>query len=152
MNLPTLRTCYSHGYTAVFYLDTTLGWTALEGQALSESLHPWQLIVDDARWESLHGEPEVMQLTAELVDFSPALFEGICLCERPRQVAKALVQANNHGLTATADKRTFVYVQLSQVNDAWASEDMQGLLQRAASREATLADLLATTYQQAEEC
>ncbi|MDQ7729780.1 DUF4123 domain-containing protein [Halomonas sp. SpR8] len=135
-----------------WYRDETLGWTALDGVAPVADGTSWQLIVDDARWQSLHGEPEVMQLTAELVDFSPSLFEGICFCERPRQVAKALMQANNHGLTATADKRTFVYVQLSQGNDAWASEDMQGLLQRAVSREATLADLLATTYQQADEC
>ena len=62
------------------------------------------------------------------------------------------MQASNHGLTATADKRTFVYVQLSQGNDAWASDDMQSLLQRASGGEATLADLLTTTYQQAEEC
>lgn len=140
------------GVTRWWYRDATLGWTALEGKALPESLPPWQLTVDEARWQSLHGEPEVMQLTSELVDFSPSLFEGICLCERPRQVAKALMQANNHGLTAIADKRTFVYVQLSQGNDAWASEDMQVLLQRAVSREARLADLLATTYQKAEEC
>lgn len=140
------------GVARWWYRDATLGWTALEGKALPESLPPWQLTVDEARWQSLHGEPEVMQLTAELVDFSPSLFEGICLCERPRQVAKALMQANNHGLTATSDKRTFVYVQLSQGNDAWASEDMQSLLQRASGGEATLADLLTTTYQQAEEC
>lgn len=140
------------GVTRWWYRDATLGWTALEGKALPESLPPWQLTVDEARWQSLHGEPEVMQLTAELVDFSPSLFEGICLCERPRQVAKALMQANNQGLTASADKRTFVYVQLSQGNDAWVSEDMQSLLQRASGSEATLADLLATTYQQAEEC
>lgn len=135
-----------------FYRGATLGWTALEGKALPESLPPWQLTVDEARWQSLHGEPEVMQLTAELVDFSPSLFEGICLCERPRQVAKALMQANNHGLTAAFDKRTFVYVQLNQGNDAWASDDMQSLLQRASGGEATLADLLTTTYQQDEEC
>ncbi|PCF93460.1 DUF4123 domain-containing protein [Vreelandella nigrificans] len=140
------------GVTRWWYRDATLGWTALEGKALPESLPPWQLTVDEARWQSLHGEPEVMQLTAELVDFSPSLFEGVCLCERPRQVAKALMQANNHGLTAIADKRTFVYVQLSQGSDAWASDDMQSLLQRASGGEATLADLLTTTYQQTEEC
>lgn len=140
------------GVTRWWYRDATLGWTALKGKALPESLPPWQLTVDEARWQSLHGEPEVMQLTAELVDFSPSLFEGICLCERPRQVAKALMQANNQGLTATADKRTFVYVQLSQGNDAWASDDMQSLLQRVSGGETTLADLLTTTYQQAEEC
>ncbi|MGQ7261635.1 DUF4123 domain-containing protein [Vreelandella sp. V005] len=140
------------GVTRWWYRDATLSWTALEGKALPESLPPWQLTVDEARWQSLHGDPEVMQLTAELVDFSPSLFEGICLCERPRQVAKALMQASNHGLTGTSDKRTFVYVQLSQGKDAWASEEMQSLLQRASNREATLADLLATTYQQTEEC
>ena len=135
-----------------WYRDETLGWTALDGVAPIAGGTSWQLIVDEARWQSLHGEPEVMQLTAELVDFSPSLFEGIRLCERPRQVAKALMQANNHGLTATSDKRTFVYVQLSQGNDAWASDDMQSLLQRVSGGEATLADLLTTTYQQAEEC
>lgn len=140
------------GVTCWWYRDATLGWTALEGKALPESLPPWQLTVDEARWQSLHGETEVMQLTAELVDFSPSLFEGICLCERPRQVAKALMQASNYGLTAIADKRTYVYVQLSQGNDAWASDDMESLLQRASGGEATLADLLTTTYQQAEEC
>ena len=135
-----------------WHRDEALGWTALDGAAPIADGTSWQLIVDDARWQSLHGEPEVMQLTAELVDFSPSLFEGICLCERPREVAKALMQADSHSLTTTADKRTFVYVQLSQGNDAWASEDMQNLLQRAANREAALADLLAITYQQAEKC
>lgn len=138
------------GITCWWYRDATLGWTALEGKALPESLPPWQLTVDEARWQSLHGEPEVMQLTAELVDFSPSLFEGICLCERPRQVAKALMQADSHNLTTTADKRTFVYVQLSQGNDAWASEEMKHFLQRAAGGEATLMEILASTYQQDE--
>ncbi|MBE0403989.1 DUF4123 domain-containing protein [Halomonas citrativorans] len=138
------------GVTRWWYQDTTMGWVALEGQASPGCVSQWQLVVDEARWQSLHGEPEVMQLTAELVDFSPSLFEGICHCERPRHVAKALVQADHHGLTATADKRTFVYVQLSQGSDAWASEEMQRLLQRAASDETTLAEILATTYQQDE--
>ncbi|MCS2608397.1 hypothetical protein [Halomonas dongshanensis] len=60
--------------------------------------------VDEARWHALHGEPEVMQLTAELVDFAPSLFEGICSCERPRHVAGALMQATNYGLTAIVDR------------------------------------------------
>ncbi|MCP1313322.1 MULTISPECIES: DUF4123 domain-containing protein [unclassified Halomonas] len=133
-----------------WYRDTAMGWVALEGQAPTKCVTQWQLVVDEARWQALHGEPEVMQLTAELVDFAPALFEGICHCERPRHVAKALMQANHYGLTAIADKRTFVYVQLSQGSDAWAPEEMQRLLQRATGGEAKLAEVLVTTYQQDE--
>ena len=138
------------GVSRWWYRDTTMGWVALEGKAPTKCVTQWQLIVDEARWQALHGEPEVMQLTAELVDFAPSLFEGICHCDRPRHVAKALMQANHYGLTATADKRTFVYVQLSQGSDAWAPEEMQRLLQRATGGEATLAEILATTYQQDE--
>lgn len=140
------------GVTRWWYRDTTKGWAAIEGKTIPKSALPWQLRVDKARWQSLHGDPEVMQLTAELVDFSPSLFEGICLCERPCQVAKALTLANSHGLSTTADKRTFVYVQLSQGNDVWTSEEMQRLLQRAANSDASLVDLLATAYQQVEAC
>ena len=138
------------GVNRWWYRDTTIGWVALEGKASTKSVTQWQLVVDEARWLALHGEPEVMQLTAELVDFAPSLFEGICHCERPRQVSEALMQANSYGLTATADKRTFIYVQFSQGSDAWASEEMQRLLQRAAGGEATLAEILAATYQQDE--
>lgn len=140
------------GVNRWWYRDDTSGWTALEGKAPLAQGTAWQLTVDDARWHALHGEPEVMQLTAELVDSSPSLFEEICCCERPRHVAKALMQADSHGLTTTADRRTYVYIQLSQGKDAWATEEMQTLLQRAANSEATLADLLIITYQQAEEC
>ncbi len=140
------------GVNRWWYRNETSGWTALEGRAPLARRTPWRLLVDDARWRSLHGDPEVMQLTSELVDFSPALFTGICGCERPRHVAKALVQADSHGLTATADRRTYVYIQLSEGEGVWAAEEMKALLQRAAKSEAPLADLLVAAHQQAEEC
>ncbi|WP_445010113.1 DUF4123 domain-containing protein [Vreelandella stevensii] len=140
------------GVNRWWYRNETSGWTALEGRAPLAKRTPWRLLVDDARWRSLHGDPEVMQMTSELVDFSPALFTGICGCERPRHVAKALVQADSHGLTATADRRTYVYIQLSEGEGVWAAEEMKALLQRAAKSEAPLADLLVAAHQQAEEC
>jgi len=140
------------GLSGWWYRDKSSGWAMLKGKVSPAHLEPWQLSVSEACWKSLHGEPEVLQLTAELVEFSPSLFKGTCCCERPQKVAKALVQADGHGLTTTSDRRAFTYVQLSEGDDAWVSTERQDLLQRATRGEATLVDLLAIRSQQATPC
>ncbi|CAH1044466.1 DUF4123 domain-containing protein [Halomonas sp. TD01] len=140
------------GISGWWYRDEASGWAMLKGKTSPTHLAPWQLSVSEACWKSLHGDPEVMQLAAELVELSPSLFKGICVCERPRQVAKALIQADDHGLITTNDRRAFTYVQLSEGDDAWVSAERLDLLQRATSGEATLVDLLAIHSQQATPC
>lgn len=121
-------------------------WVALPGLEQRKPAGSWRLKVDDGLWAALHGDKEVMGLTAELVESAPDLFRNACSCERPRLVARALEGADRQGLLRGSDRRTYAYLQLSQGEDAWQSEEMQGLLQQAPLGETTLLELLEAKY------
>ncbi|WP_355661735.1 DUF4123 domain-containing protein [Halomonas salifodinae] len=121
-------------------------WTALEGFSRPAPSGPWELKVSDELWMALHGDAEVMGLTAELVDIAPELFGDICPCDRPRLVRLALEQADSYGLTRVSDRRTYAYLQLSQGDTTWQSDAMQSLLEQAANGERPLLDLLEKAY------
>lgn len=121
-------------------------WAPLEGVKKRKHSSKWRLKVGDDLWAALHGDTEVMSLTAELVGSAPDLFRNVCSCERPRLVAKALEKADRQGLVRVSDRRTYAYLQLSQGEDAWQSKDMQSLLQQASSGDTTLLELLEVMY------
>lgn len=129
-----------------WYRSEEHGWTALEGVADKENPRPWKLQVNDDLWAVLHGNTEVMRLTAELVENAPDLFTGVCSCERPRLVAKALEDADTHGLTRSSDRRTYAYLQLRQGNNAWVPTERHALLHQAANGETPLLELLAKKH------
>ncbi|WP_231489588.1 hypothetical protein [Billgrantia saliphila] len=108
--------------------------------------------VGDDLWAALHGDTEVMSLTAELIESTPDLFRNVCSCERPRLVARALEKVDRKGLVRVSDRRTYAYLQLSQGEDAWQSEEIQSLLQQAFSSETTLLELLEVMYGEPDAC
>ncbi len=121
-------------------------WVALAGVENRKRSGIWRLKVGDDLWATLHGDTEVMNLTAELAQSAPDLFRNVCSCERPRLVARALEKADREGLVRASDRRTYAYLQLSQGEGAWQSEDMQSLLQQASSGDTTLLELLEVMY------
>ncbi|MCE9681290.1 DUF4123 domain-containing protein [Halomonas alkalisoli] len=121
-------------------------WTALKGVTIQDSPGPWELKVSDELWATLHGDAEVMGLTAELIENTPDLFNNVCPCERPRLIGQVLEKADSYGLTRTSDRRTFAYLQLSQGDIFWESEEMRPLLEQAARGETLLLELLEKTY------
>ncbi|MBF8223788.1 DUF4123 domain-containing protein [Halomonas sp. 328] len=121
-------------------------WVALEGFSRQAPSGPWELRVGDELWMALHGDTEVMGLTAELVDIVPELFGDICSCDRPRLVRLALEQADSYGLTRISDRRVYAYLQLSQGEAAWQSDEMRSWLEHAANGETPLLDLLDNAY------
>ncbi|QOR39129.1 DUF4123 domain-containing protein [Billgrantia diversa] len=125
-------------------------WVALPGLEQRKPSGNWHLKVDDDLWAALHGDTEVMGLTAVLVESAPDLFLHVCNCERPRLVARALEGADRRGLLRGSDRRTYVYLQLSQGEEAWQSEEMQVLLQQASLGEKTLLELLEAKYGEAD--
>ncbi|MGQ4880048.1 DUF4123 domain-containing protein [Billgrantia sp. LNSP4103-1] len=125
-------------------------WVALKGQENRNGSGAWRLKVGDDLWTALHGDAEVMGLTAELVENAPDLFRNVCRCERARLVAKALESADCHGLVRVSDRRTYAYLQLSQGEEAWQSEEMHSLLLQATSGDTTLLELLDIKYGEAD--
>ncbi|WP_043531452.1 DUF4123 domain-containing protein [Litchfieldella xinjiangensis] len=121
-------------------------WMPLAGVYNHKHLSTWKLKVSNDLWAALHGDMEVMNLTAELIESAPDLFHDVCSCERPRLVSKALKNAEEQGLTRVSDRRTFAYLQLSQGEDTWASKNMQALLKQASHSETPLIDLLEEAY------
>jgi hypothetical protein len=121
-------------------------WVALRGGENRNRSGAWRLKVGDELWAALHGDTEVMSLTAELVENAPELFRNVCSCERPRLVAKALESADRHGLVRVSDRRTYAYLQLSQGEEAWQPEEMRALLQQAANGEMSLLELIDVMY------
>ena len=129
-----------------WYRNDHREWAALAGVKSHAGAGTWQLKVSDDLWSALHGDPEVMGLTAELVENAPELLCCVCSCERPRLVAKALKKTDRHGLTRASDRRIYTYLQLSQGENAWQSRELQALLQQASSGETPLLELLANTF------
>lgn len=124
-------------------------WTALVGlpsRDLTDSVEAWQLKVSDELWLALHGNAEAMKLVAEFLVTVPEVFSDLCACDRPRLMAEVLEQADACGLTRDSDRRTFAYLQLTQAEEIWQTKEMRALLAQATSGEASLLELLETTY------
>lgn len=129
-----------------WYRNEEKEWAALDGLPRVDFPKPWSLKVNHELWISLHGEAEVMALTAELLETTPDIFGNVYDCERPRLVGQVLEKADFHGLTRRSDRRTYAYLQLSRGDSVWQEEGMHNLLQQAASGDVPLLELLEKSY------
>lgn len=131
------------GITHWWYRNGDHEWQALAG--LPPSVQPqrgWRLRLDNATWKALAGDPEVMTLTAQFVNDMPAVFAGLCAGERPRRVASALTAADDLQLSHPEDRRTYVYLWLTQGEAMLKQPPLPQAIARAARGESSLIEQL----------
>lgn len=128
-----------------WYRNDVHEWQALDGLPPKDpSPRGWQLSLSDASWKALAGDPEVTTLTAQLANDMPDVFTGLCVGERPRQVAQALAATDAAQLNRADDRRTYVCLWLRQGEAMLKEASIVQCIERAARGEASLIEQLQT--------
>lgn len=133
------------GITRWWCRDDRQHWQPLAGLPADGIAHDaWRLSADEALWQALRGDPEVMALTTQLLRDMPGVFEGLCACDRPRRVEKALAAADAAQLTRPDDRRTYAYLWLIQGESHLKEAPMADCIAQAAQGGSPLLERLQT--------
>lgn len=98
----------------------------------------WQLTTNGELWRRLVGDKEVNRLVGELSEEAPNLISKFRSPELRPAITEAIQKADAAGLYTESDRRTFVFLYLSEGESLLEQSDVKKMLNIAAAGEATL--------------